>query len=67
MKRVIRANTDNKTEDIFDANLSDIQDDFDYFIDGLDKMSRDNKTSEALKIVLEAKEIVNSLISKLDI
>lgn len=67
MKRVIRGAEDNKTSDAFKDELSNIQDDFDYLVDGLDKMARDGKTSEALQIVLEAKSVVNGLISKIDV
>lgn len=67
MKRVIKAANETKGEEAFNETLSDIQDDFDYFVDGLDKMSRDGNTSEALRLTLEAKEAINSLIDKISL
>lgn len=67
MKRVIKAATEAKGEEAFNEALDNIQDDFDYFVDGLDKMSRDGNISEALRLALEAKEVINNLIDKVNL
>jgi len=52
-------------EEAFDEGLSDLKSDFDYAMDGLDKMARDGNTDEALSLVLEFSSGVAGIISKI--
>lgn len=66
-KEPVNAAEQSKGQEAFDEALDNLQDDFDYLIDGLEKMVRDGGEgqSQALQIVLEASQAVNSIIDKI--
>lgn len=63
MMRIITAaetEKDTRFEDGFNA----LKDDFDYLLDGLDKLDRDNATLEALEVIGEVSRSINGAISQ---
>ena len=63
MKRIIAAadaEKDTRFEDGYDA----LDDDFQYLLEGLEKLDRDNSTLEALEIIEEVSRSVNAAIAK---
>lgn len=63
MKRYIRATSD--SDSLLDDKIDDIKADFDYIIDGLDKLSRMGLEKIALEIVEELDDYLVSLESKI--
>lgn len=65
-KKPIHAAEQSKGQEAFDEAMDNLQDDFDFLLDGLEKMVRDggDGQSQALQIVLEASQAVNSIIDK---
>lgn len=65
-KKPVEAADQSKGQEAFDEAMDNLQDDFDYLLDGLEKMVRDggDGQSQALQIVLEASQAVNSIIDK---
>lgn len=63
---VVAAAADNNTE-AFENALSDLEDDFDYLLSGLDKLSRDGKETQriAYNIILTASEAINNCIAQI--
>lgn len=63
----VNAAETSKGQEAFDEAMDNLQDDFDYLVDGLEKMVRDggDGQSQALQIVLEASSAVNNIISKI--
>lgn len=63
MKRYIRATSD--SDSLLNDKIDDIKADFDYIIDGLDKLSRMGLEKIALEIVEELDDYLVSLESKI--
>ena len=63
MKRIVLA-ADAEKDTRFEDGLSALGDDFEYLVDGLDKLDRDNATLEALDIIGEVSASVNAAIAK---
>ena len=63
MKRIITA-AETEKDTRFEDGLSALKDDFDYLLDGLDKLDRDNATLEALEIINEVNNSVNGAIGQ---
>lgn len=66
-KEPVNAAETSKGQEAFDEAMDNLQDDFDYLVDGLEKMVRDGGEgqSQALQIVLEASSAVNNIINKI--
>lgn len=66
-KKPVKAAETSKGQEAFDEAMDNLQDDFDYLVDGLEKMVRDGGEgqSQALQIVLEASSAVNNIINKI--
>lgn len=62
MKRIILA-ADEEKDTRFEDGCSELEDDFSYLIDGLNKLDRDNSTLEALKIIEDVSASINNAIA----
>lgn len=63
MKRIVLA-AETEKDTRFEDGYSALENDFDYLLDGLDKLDRDNATLEALNIIGEVSASINSAIAK---
>lgn len=65
--KTISAAETSKGQEAFEEAMDKLEDDFNYLMDGLEKMVRDggDGQSSALQIVLEATSTVNNLIAKI--
>lgn len=63
MKRIITA-ADEQKDTRFEDGYSALKDDFNYLLDGLDKLDRENASLEALQIMDELSVRINEAISK---
>ena len=65
-KSPINAATDDRSDGYNEAS-DNIQDNFDYAVDGFDKLARNGKDGEqaALQLMLELNEAIESVISKI--
>lgn len=64
MKRIIAAAAEEKDTRL-DDTISILKDDFNYCIDGIEKLGADGKTNDALAVATELTNGVNSTISKI--
>lgn len=66
MKRIITA-ADAEKDTRFDDGYSALKDDFNYLLDGLEKLDRENATLEALRIIDElSRSIDDAIVSVAD-
>lgn len=68
MKRVITSAEGNtKGEEAFEEAIENLQDNFDYVVQGLEKLSREGGEgqSQALQLVLECNSAVESITQKI--
>lgn len=63
MKRVIMA-AEAEKDTRFDDGYSALKDDFNFLLDGLDKLDREGATLEALSIIGEVSNSVNNAIAE---
>lgn len=63
MKRIVLA-AETEKDTRFEDGYSALENDFDYLLDGLDKLDRDNATLEALDIIGEVSASINGAIAK---
>ena len=68
MKRYVKAASEK--DEALDAAIDDLKSDFDYIVDGLDKLSRDGVGKEALTIALnrsaERSDITSQIANLMD-
>lgn len=66
-KVVEAAESSTKGQEAFQENLDKLEDDFDFFVAGLEKLATDgvDEANAALQLVLEASSAINGLISKM--
>lgn len=66
-QRVNAAEGQSKGQEAFDEAIDNLQDNFDYVIDGLDKLSRagGESQSQALQLALEMNSAVESVTQKI--
>lgn len=62
---VTAAEGQTKGQEAFDEAMGNLEDDFAYVIDGLEKLSRDGNSSEALQLVLEMSSAVQTMTDKI--
>ena len=64
---VTAAEGSTKSEEAFDEAIDNLEADFDYVIDGLDKLSRDGGEgqSQALQLALEMSSAIQSITDKI--
>ena len=63
MKRYVKAASEK--EEALDAAIGDLKSDFDYIVDGLDKLSRDGIGKEALTIALNLSAELSNITSQI--
>ena len=63
MKRVIMAAEESEKDTRFDDGYSALKDDFNYLLDGLEKLDRETATLEALEIMDEVSIAINDAIA----
>jgi hypothetical protein len=63
MKRYVKAASEK--DEALDAAIDDLKSDFDYIVDGLDKLSRDGVGKEALTIALNLSAELSNIISQI--
>lgn len=63
MKRYVKAASEK--DEALDAAIDDLKSDFDYIVDGLDKLSRDGVGKEALTIALNLSDELSSITSQI--
>lgn len=66
-KTVNAAEGQSKGQEAFDESIDNLQSNFDYVVEGLEKLSRDGGEgqSQALQIVLEANTAIEGIIQKI--
>lgn len=62
MKKYVKASAEK--DEALDNAISDLESDFDYIIEGLEKLSRDGQGKEALTIALDIGTELSSVISR---
>lgn len=63
MKRYVKAASEK--DEALDAAIDDLKSDFDYIVDGLDKLSRDGIGKEALTIALNLSAELSDITSQI--
>lgn len=63
MKRYVKAASEK--DEALDAAIDDLKSDFDYIVDGLDKLSRDGIGKEALTIALNLSAELSNITSQI--
>ena len=63
MKRYVKAASEK--DEALDAAIDDLKSDFDYIVDGLDKLSRDGAGKEALTIALNLSAELSNITSQI--
>ena len=63
MKRYVKAASEK--DEALDAAVNDLKSDFDYIVDGLDKLSRDGVGKEALTIALNLSAELSNITSQI--
>lgn len=63
MKRYVKAASEK--DEALDAAIDDLKSDFDYIVDGLDKLSRDGVGKEALTIALNLSAELSNITSQI--
>jgi len=63
MKRYVKAASEK--DEALDAAMDDLKSDFDYIVDGLDKLSRDGIGKEALTIALNLSAELSNITSQI--
>jgi len=63
MKRYVKAASEK--DEALDAAVDDLKSDFDYIVDGLDKLSRDGVGKEALTIALNLSAELSNITSQI--
>ena len=66
-QRVNAAEGQSKGQEAFDESIDNLQSNFDYVVEGLEKLSRDGGEgqSQALQLVLEANTAIEGIIQKI--
>ena len=66
MKRLIKAAEDTKENEFFQDAMNKAEDDFEYLLDGLDKLSRDGKDRDeaVVQIVMDLNKQLADLTSR---
>lgn len=65
--KVVAAEGQSKGQEAFDESIANLDANFDYLVDGLEKLSRDGGEgqSQALQLVLEANTAIEGIIQKI--
>lgn len=65
MKRIIKAAEGTSAEDMFKDQLNELEDTFNYAVDGLSKLATDGYAADAKEIAENLKSAIDSTVSKI--